>query len=71
MIQERIHAGLARARAEGKRLGRPRVEGRAVDRAHAALKDGARYKPKRTTKLMPPLPHLKPHIDDLHAFLNQ
>ena len=29
------------------------------------------YKPKRTTKLMPPLPHLKPHIDDLTAFLNQ
>ena len=29
------------------------------------------YKPKRTTKLMPPLPHLKPHIDDLTAFLNK
>ncbi len=41
MIQERIHAGLARARAEGKRLGRPRVEGDAVDRAHAALAGGA------------------------------
>ncbi len=41
MIQERIHAGLARARAEGKRLGRPRVEGEAVDRAHAALAGGA------------------------------
>ena len=26
MIQERVHAGLARARKEGKRLGRPRVE---------------------------------------------
>ena len=25
MIQERVHAGLARARAEGKRLGRPKV----------------------------------------------
>jgi hypothetical protein len=25
MIQERVHAGLARARKEGKRLGRPRV----------------------------------------------
>ncbi len=25
MIQERVHAGLARARREGKRLGRPRV----------------------------------------------
>ncbi len=25
MIQERVHAGLARARKEGKRLGRPKV----------------------------------------------
>ena len=41
MIQDRIHAGLARARAEGKRLGRPRVEGEVVDRAHAALSEGA------------------------------
>ena len=41
MIQERIHAGLARARAEGKRLGRPPVEGKAVDRAHTALAGGA------------------------------
>ena len=41
MIQERIHAGLARARAEGKRLGRPCVEGEVVDRAHVALAGGA------------------------------
>ena len=40
MIQERMHAGLARARAEGKRLGRPCVEGEAVDRAHAPLAGG-------------------------------
>jgi DNA invertase Pin-like site-specific DNA recombinase len=26
MIQERVRAGLARARAEGKRLGRPKIE---------------------------------------------
>ena len=32
---------MARARAEGKRLGRPRVEGEAVERAHAALARGA------------------------------
>ena len=32
MIQERIHAGLARARKEGKRLGRPRVSPK-VERA--------------------------------------
>ena len=33
-----IHGGGA---AEGKRLGRPPVEGDAVDRAHVALGDGA------------------------------
>ena len=29
----------------------------------------AGYKPKRTTKLMPPMPHLAGSIDDLAAFL--
>lgn len=29
------------------------------------------YTPKRPTKLMPPLPHLKNDIAALHAFLNQ
>ena len=29
------------------------------------------YKPKRTTKVMPPLPHLEPELPALHAFLNQ
>ena len=29
------------------------------------------YTPKRPTKVMPPLPHLKPEIEALHAFLNQ
>jgi mono/diheme cytochrome c family protein len=28
------------------------------------------YAPKRPTKLMPPLPHLAPEIEALHAFLN-
>ena len=32
MIQERVHAGLARARAQGKRLGRPKVS-RKTERA--------------------------------------
>lgn len=29
------------------------------------------YKPKRETKIMVPLPHLKNDIDALHAYLNQ
>ena len=29
------------------------------------------YKPKKPTKTMPPFPYLKPHIDDIYAFLNQ
>ncbi len=37
MIQERVHAGLARARAEGKRLGRPKV-GRKIERAILAAR---------------------------------
>ncbi len=37
MIQERVHAGLARARAEGKRLGRPKVS-RKVERAILAAR---------------------------------
>lgn len=28
------------------------------------------YKPKRDTRIMVPLPHLKPSLDDLAAFLN-
>ncbi len=37
MIQERVHAGLARARAEGKRLGRPKVT-RKTERAILAAR---------------------------------
>ena len=29
------------------------------------------YKPKRKTKVMQPLPHLKPDLEALHAYLNQ
>jgi DNA invertase Pin-like site-specific DNA recombinase len=43
MIQERVRAGLARARSEGKRLGRPRIEHELEKRILAALK-----KPGRT-----------------------
>ena len=37
MIQERVHAGLSRARAEGKRLGRPKVS-RKIERAILAAR---------------------------------
>ena len=38
MIQERVRAGLARARSEGKRLGRPRVDQKTDQAIQAALK---------------------------------
>jgi DNA invertase Pin-like site-specific DNA recombinase len=37
MIQERVRAGLARARAEGKRLGRPKIADRTERAIQAAL----------------------------------
>src|SRR5438876_287024 len=37
MIQERVRAGLARARAEGKRLGRPRIDEKTERAVRAAL----------------------------------
>ncbi len=40
MIQERIHAGLARARKEGKRLGRPKVDKKIERAILAARKQG-------------------------------
>ncbi len=40
MIQERIHAGLARARKEGKRLGRPRVSQETERAIRAARAEG-------------------------------
>ena len=40
MIQERIHAGLARARKEGKRIGRPRVSQKTERAILAARAEG-------------------------------
>lgn len=40
MIQERVKAGLARARAEGKTLGRPNVADAVRDQVLAAKRDG-------------------------------
>jgi DNA invertase Pin-like site-specific DNA recombinase len=40
MIRERVNAGLARARAQGKRLGRPRVDAAAEARVRAFLEAG-------------------------------
>ena len=37
MIQERVRAGLARARSEGKQLGRPRINGATENAIRAAL----------------------------------
>ena len=37
MIQERVRAGIARARSEGKRLGRPPIPERVEDAIRAAL----------------------------------
>jgi DNA invertase Pin-like site-specific DNA recombinase len=37
MIQERVRAGLARARSEGKRLGRPPIAPRLAERIRKAL----------------------------------
>ena len=38
MIQERVRAGLARAKSEGKQLGRPRINGATENAIRAALK---------------------------------
>jgi len=40
MIVERVHAGLRRARAQGKRLGRPRVLAEVEQRIHRELAKG-------------------------------
>jgi DNA invertase Pin-like site-specific DNA recombinase len=37
ILQERVHAGLTRARAEGKRLGRPPISPELENRIRAAL----------------------------------
>lgn len=51
MIRERVNAGLARARAQGKTLGRPRLDGKAERRIAAALKKGDRGIRKIATDL--------------------
>ena len=43
MIQERIHAGLARARKQGKRLGRPKVSHETEQAIRAARAEGKSY----------------------------
>lgn len=40
MIRERVHAGLARARAEGKRLGRPRIPAEKEEAIRKARAEG-------------------------------
>ena len=40
IIKERVNAGLARARAEGKRLGRPRVDAKTIEKVRAELSRG-------------------------------
>src|SRR5215470_8216321 len=40
MIQERVRAGLRRARGEGKRLGRPPIDPALAERIREALADG-------------------------------
>ena len=40
ILQQRVRAGLARARAEGKQLGRPRVPASVTDRVRAELRRG-------------------------------
>src|SRR5258707_6531563 len=42
MIQERVRAGLARARGEGKRLGRPPIPAKLEDAIRAALAEPGR-----------------------------
>jgi DNA invertase Pin-like site-specific DNA recombinase len=44
MIQERVRSGLARARAEGKQLGRPKVPEKTERAVQAALRHGRSYR---------------------------
>ena len=40
MIRQRVHAGLKRARAQGKQLGRPRIDAAIERRVQAQLRAG-------------------------------
>jgi DNA invertase Pin-like site-specific DNA recombinase len=44
IIKERVNAGLARAKAQGKKLGRPRVAGTVEDRIRELRRGGAGIK---------------------------
>ena len=45
IIQERVRAGTARAKAAGKRIGRPRVDAATVATILAALREGGSGSP--------------------------
>jgi DNA invertase Pin-like site-specific DNA recombinase len=49
MIQERVRAGLARAKAEGKRLGRPKVDETTAAAIHKALRGRSQSALQRTS----------------------
>jgi DNA invertase Pin-like site-specific DNA recombinase len=44
MIRQRVHAGLKRAVAQGKQLGRPRIEASTEKRIQAQLRTGRRQR---------------------------
>jgi len=48
MIQQRVHAGLTRARAQDKVLGRPKVDGKKAAAIRRSLEQGVGI--KRTAK---------------------
>ena len=50
MIQERVRAGLARAKAEGKRLGRPKVDPEIEDAIRKALRRAAPPSPAMNSR---------------------
>jgi DNA invertase Pin-like site-specific DNA recombinase len=50
IVQERVRAGLARAKSEGKRLGRPRIAAELEKRIHEALKAPGRQGVRQIAK---------------------
>ena len=51
----------------------PEVYGLSIDVLTQKIVSGnypENYKPKRTSKIMPSMPHLKKEISNLHAFIN-
>ena len=53
MIHDRVMAGLDRARASGRRLGRPRTTPFQIDRMRAALIEGQGRETARLLKVSP------------------